>query len=233
MWKDPALARRWSENPARMNPIRSEHLDMLLTLLQDHYQPGKAILDLGFGSGLIEELIFQNIPDAYIVGVDVSPAMMEIAAQRLQPFRDQYTAVEHDLADIDSLQLPAREYQIVFSSQTLHHLTADQMQATYAFIYRTLEAGGYFFLLDRIAVDKPGLFGVVQSLWRRIDRHSQSKMLEYEGATFEEHTRNLHDGGDLPQSLESHLRWLGEAGFEADCLHCHTNRAFIAARKRD
>ena len=37
---------------------------------------------------------------------------------------------------------------------------------------------------------------------------------------------------DYPASLEEHLIWLRQAGFEATCLHLHLNRALIVAVKR-
>ena len=53
----------------------------------------------------------------------------------------------------------------------------------------------------------------------------------HEGTTFEEHQESVRVRGDLPASLEWHLDWLREAGFEATCLHLHANRALFAARK--
>ena len=36
---------------------------------------------------------------------------------------------------------------------------------------------------------------------------------------------------DCPASLEEHLSWLRQVGFEATCLHLHLNRAVIAGVK--
>lgn len=230
-WKDPSLARRWSADPAGHNPIRVEHLDLLLALLDDHYAPGKLILDLGFGSGIVEEMIFQRIPGAVVVGVDASPAMMALARERLQPYQAQLHAIEHDLAHMETLALPAGDYQIVIASQTLHHLTSEQMQQAYRAIHHILEPGGLFLLLDRVSVDKPALFDLYRTIWRRLDRLHGTTVSAFEGATYSEHVRLLADDRDQPVSLETHLAWLGAAGFAADCLHCHGHRAFIAARK--
>lgn len=149
--KTPAVAQFWDADPNSRNPSRTEQLDMLLTIIADHYQPDKTILDLGIGTGLVEEMLFQRISQAQLVGVDGSPAMLELAHKRLQPYASQYTALIHDFIDINTLQLPSREYQIVFSVQTLHHLTDPQMLVAYQYIYNTLETGGLFLLLDRIS----------------------------------------------------------------------------------
>jgi tRNA (cmo5U34)-methyltransferase len=230
-FKDRQTAQQWTNTTAEANPTRPEQLDMLLTILADTYQPGATILDLGFGSGLVEEMIFQRIPGAQVVGVDASPAMMALAAERLQPNAAQYAAVEYDFSNLGSLQLPQRDYQFVISIQALHHLTADQMQAANDFIYRTLAPGGLFLLLDRIAVDRPALFDVYQSVWRRLAREYDAQVSAAEGDSFDEHVRLVRERGDLPLGLEHHLRLMQDAGFSAAIIHAHGNRALFAARK--
>lgn len=230
-FKDPMVAQAWDADNRSLNPSRSEQLDMLLTVIADHYQAGKTILDLGMGTGLVETMLFQRVPQAEVVGVDGSAAMLELAHKRLQAQASQYTALIHDFAEIGTLQLPPRAYQIVFSVQTLHHLTDAQMLAAYQFIYNTLEAGGLFLLLDRIAVEQGGLFDLYQSLWARQDKVYQSRVYGAEGMTFAEHQAVVAGRGDLPLGLERHLELLKQVGFEAACLHLQTNRALLVGRK--
>jgi SAM-dependent methyltransferase len=230
-FKDQQTAQQWTNTSAEANPTRPEQLDILLTILADAYRPGATILDLGFGSGLVEEMIFQRIPGAQVVGVDASPAMMALAADRLEPYAAQYVAIEHDFSTLGSLRLPERDYRFVISIQALHHLTADQMEAANDFIYQTLAPGGLFLLLDRIAVDQPALFDVYQSVWRRLDRVHKAQVSAAEGDTFDQHQRLVRERGDLPLGLEHHLRLMQAAGFSAAVIHAHGNRALFAARK--
>lgn len=230
-FKDQATAQAWDADNRSGNPSRTEQLDMLLTLISDVYQPGQSILDLGIGTGLVEEMLFQRIPQAQVVGVDASPAMLELAHQRLHAYADRTVTLTHDLTAVDTLQLPPRTYQIVFSVQTLHHLNVTQMEAVYRFIYDTLRPGGLFLLLDRFAVDKAGLFGCYQSLWARQDRLHESHVRQSEGETFADHQRIVAERGDIPLSVEQHLQLLTAAGFEAACLHLQTNRALLAGRR--
>jgi tRNA (cmo5U34)-methyltransferase len=230
-FNDPAVAQSWDSDTITLNPSRPEQLDMLLTIIADHYQPDKTILDLGIGTGLVEEMLFKRIPQAQVVGVDGSPAMLELAHKRLQSYASQFTTLIHDLVDIAALQLPPCEYQIVFSVQTLHHLTDEQMLITYQFIYNTLESGGLFILLDRMAVQPSSLYGIYQSLWKRQDALYRSDVYIAEGTTFEEYQRNLADRSDIPIGLERHLQLLKQTGFDAACLHLQTNRALLVGRK--
>ncbi len=230
-FKDPTTAQIWDADTRSYNPSRPEQLDMLLAIIADHYQPDKTILDLGMGTGLVEELLFKRMPQAQVIGVDASPAMLELAYKRLEPFASQYTALIYDLAEINSLQLPPRDYQIVFSIQTLHHLTDPQMLAVYQFIYNTLESGGLFLLLDRIAVERQSLYSVYQSMWGRFATLYQSQVRKAEGDTFADHQRIVAENGDRPIGLERHLTLLKQVGFEAACLHLQTNRALLVGRK--
>lgn len=236
-WRNPDLARTWSEKVANGeggNPVRPEHLDMLLHLLEDVFEPGKTLLDLGSGSGIVEQMIFERLPHAQIVGVDRSEAMMALAAERLQDYPFRFVQVIHDLGDLPSLigiesKLPRQHYQIVFSVQALHHLSREAMTTAYLTIYDILEPGGYFFLIDRMQVESAALFPLYRSLWKRLSRLNHRAVEE--GETYLEHVAAVAEQGDQPAPLLWHLEQLKAAGFEADCLHAHGNRAFIAGVK--
>ncbi len=50
-------------------PTRAGHLDILLAVLEGEYEPGEAILGVGFGSGLVEEMIFERMADVPLPGI--------------------------------------------------------------------------------------------------------------------------------------------------------------------
>jgi ubiquinone/menaquinone biosynthesis C-methylase UbiE len=228
-WSDIETARPWSADTTGHNPVRTEQLDILLSVLEGEYKPGSAILDMGMGSGLVEALIFERMPTAYVVGLDFSDAMIRLANERLAPFRGKYEVVMHDLKAIKDARLPAREYSVAISVQTIHNVPHEHKRAAFRFIYDALSPGGLFLLLDRIAIDTPSLFDCYDSIWRRQERVYNAHPRE--GSTFKEHVESVATRGDLPASLEEHLQWLRDAGFEAACLHLHANRALFAARR--
>ncbi|GMA60081.1 class I SAM-dependent methyltransferase [Alicyclobacillus fastidiosus] len=230
-WNNPDTARLWDTNGNRRNPIRFEQLDILVSILESAYAKGAWILDLGYGSGQVEKRIFERIPDAAIVGVDNSEAMMELAKQRLSEYTSRFVSIRHDLSDIDTLSLPNHKYQFVIAIQSLHHLSKAQMRAVYQYIYRTLEPGGLFLLLDRLQVETKGLWEVYHAVWTRQDELYDSTVASHEGASFEDHQRIVLDRGDYPVLLDEHLEWLRNFGFEAACLHAHGHRALIVGRK--
>lgn len=230
-FKDEQTAQQWDSDTRYYNPTRPEQLDMMLSIIEAEYEPGDTILDLGFGSGLVEEMIFKRIPGAEVVGVDSSQAMMKLAQERLQPYAGQVTTIEHDLRDLPNLPLEPRTFRFIFSIQTLHHLTDSEMQMAYEAIRDLLTPGGLFLLLDRVAIDKPALYSVYQSLWRWQDAHYGSNVAEHEGATYADYLESLADRADIPLPVARHLELMREVGLQGDVLHAHGIRVLFAARK--
>ena len=228
-WKSAETAQSWSVDPTLHNPLRVEQLDLLLSLVAAEYRPGDTIIDVGIGSGIVEEMMFERLPGAQVLGIDSSQAMVDLARARLHKYSGQYSVVIHDLREIGTLLLPVVRYGICISIQTIHNVEDEHKWATLAFIHRVLADGGLFLLLDRIAVDTPGLYGGYRAMWDRLNRLHGASMSE--GDTFQEHIDKVRTRGDLPVSLKQHLAWLREIGFEAACLHLHGNRALFAARK--
>jgi ubiquinone/menaquinone biosynthesis C-methylase UbiE len=204
----------------------------MLSVLEAEYRPGTHVLDVGMGSGIVEEMVFQRVPGAMVVGVDASEPMVELAHERLAPYRGRYEVVMGDLTRLDAVRLPEHEYSVAISVQVIHNVAHEHKHEAFRFVYRALAPGGLFLLLDRVRVDTPGLFGAYMAMWRRLDRLHGAWVSANERDTFEEHEQSVSTRGDQPATLEEHLQWLREAGFaEVACLHLHTNRALFAARK--
>src|SRR3979411_1809092 len=108
IWLNSNYISKWDSDPISGNPGRAEQVDRLLSLITDHYIPGSTILDIGSGSGLVEEQLFERLPDALVVGIDYSPAMMTMAEKRLAGKEQQFVTVRHDLCNIETASLPER-----------------------------------------------------------------------------------------------------------------------------
>jgi len=232
-WRDPALAQRWSGDPTQFNPLRAETLDVLLTAIEAVFQPGKTLLDLGSGSGLVEAALFERVQHAQVVGVDRSEAMMALAKENLKPFPFQFIQVQHDLTDVAALAgpnspLPRLTYQIAFSVQALHHLSREGHQAAYQTLASILEPGGWFFNLDRMAAPE-ALFDSYRALFARLERtHGFGPD---EGGDYAAHQAMLARAGDTPLAVADHLALLAETGFTASVIYAYASRALLVARK--
>ena len=234
-WTSREFARRWDSDMVSYNLMRMEQLDILLSIVADEYKPGTTILDIGMGSGRVEAMLFERIPEARVVGTDFSEPMLELANNLLAPYRDRYEVVMQDITRPWEAKLPERDYSVAFSVQVIHTVAHAYKKETFAFIEHALAPGGLFLLLDRIRVSTPTLFPAYLSMWDRLDREKGAgpNTLRREGATFDAHELSVSTRGDQPATLEEHLHWLREAGFaEVACLHLHGNRALFGARKK-
>ena len=82
-WHDEGFARRWdSEDALRTNPDREAQIALLVALVAESWRDGDRLLDLGVGSGLVEDALFERLPDIEVVGIDRSEAMLARARAR-------------------------------------------------------------------------------------------------------------------------------------------------------
>lgn len=227
-WGEAGFARGWDQkNAARDNPDRGEQLDILVTLLADAWREGDWLLDLGSGSGQVEELIFHRIPSARAVGVDSSPHMMELARERLAAFPGRFEGVEGAMESLGGLALPRAPFAFVISSQALHEIPHPEKRGVMARAFRLLRPGGSFFILDRIEPAFAALPESYKSVWDRLNR--RAGMDDRMG--YGEYVAKYGGKKDHPARLEELIAWLEEAGFAAAPLYLHFNRVLIAARK--
>lgn len=226
-WGNPAFAQHWDAVVSAANPSRAEQLDILAAIVAQTYVPGTSILDLGLGSGLVELALFAHVPQAQIVGVEQSEAMIALAERRLAPFADRCQNVRHDLAEIESLALPERTYSLVFSVQTLHHLPHDAQRAVYGYVARLLPPGGIFVHMERVALDAETFASVIAPAWESLEKRAEAKS----GGTAEDYLARLSHKSEYAATLDQHLAWLREAGFAAICLHLQLNRALMVGVK--
>lgn len=221
-WQRSEEAAAWDASGGTHLPTRAEQQELLFALLAGAGIGDGAVLDLGIGSGLVAEVVLEAFPRIQLVGVDFSPPMLELARTRLARFAPRMQLCAGDLAAPETIDLPLRRYQAVFSVQTLHHLDGREKAAAFAWIAGLLEPGGLVVVVDRVKVEE-ALFADWQTVWRRLDPEASG--------TYADHVAELAEGGDRPSTLEDQLAWLKDAGLAASCLHLYGDRAVLVGRK--
>ena len=225
-WLNPDFASKWDAGSEVGNPTRAQQLDLVTALVAAEYRPGSTILDLGAGSGQLEALLLRARPDAQIVAVDSSRAMLRIAEQRLAGAGENVTFVEGDFAEPERIPLPPRDYGIALLIQTLHHVPDEQKRRVFALLARVLSPGGLLILVDRLTIEEEALRPVRGSMWDWLERRSRIKS----GWSSDDLFRRIARKEDHTASLEAHLSLMREAGFTAGCLQLELNRAVFAGR---
>ena len=106
----------------------------------------KNILDLGCGTGLELDKIWQKNPDIKVTGVDICQSML---GKLLQKHSDKrLTVVCQDYFKYD---FGYDRWDAVISFESLHHFLPERKNELYQKVYHGLKCGGVFLLGDYIA----------------------------------------------------------------------------------
>ena len=178
-WHDEGFVRRWdSEDALRTNPDREAQIDLLVALVAESFRDGDRLLDLGVGSGLVEEALFERLPDLRVVGVDHSEAMLAQARARHRG-RTSLRLIEGGFENLDSLDLldsrvadgsTAPPFEFVICVQALHEAADAVKRMVFGFVRRRIAPGGLFLVLDRFDYEPFALAPEYRCIWNRLSR---------------------------------------------------------------
>ena len=175
-WHDEGFARRWDSRDAlRTNPDRGAQIDLLVALVAESWRDGDRLLDLGVGSGLVEEALFERLPDLRVIGVDHSEAMLAQARARHHG-RTNLRLVSGGFEDLDLLDplgadgSTAPPFEFVICVQALHEAADDVKRAVFEFVRRRIAPGGLFLVLDRFDYEPFALAPEYRCVWNRLSR---------------------------------------------------------------
>lgn len=156
----------------------------------------KTLLDIGCGTGLELDHIFERFPALSVTGIDLSREMLAKLVQKhgtrdLTVIRDDYFL--YDFGE--------NRYDTVIAFETLHHFTAEKKAGLFAKICRALKPGGVFLECDYIATSQEIEDLVFGECRRRRERDG------IEGDVF------VHF--DTPLTLEHEMQAMRSAGFRS------------------
>ena len=107
------------------------------------------VLELGCGTGNLSLRLAANLPNASFSLVDGSSEMVALTRSRLDQARVPGTARDEFItARFEDLTLPARSFDLVVSSISLHHV--ENKGALYERIHALLRPGGRFCFADQV-----------------------------------------------------------------------------------
>lgn len=131
-------------NPPAATPYLLEYAFYLLGDVH-----GKVVLDLGCGKG--ENLLPLLLRGAYVIGIDISPELIEIARERKRRFATNEFDFELHCGSAYETGLPNESVDVLFCSALIHHLEIPRVQHE---MLRILKPGGYVILSEPIRFSK-------------------------------------------------------------------------------
>ena len=169
------------------------------------------LLDLGCGTGLELDKVFQLFPDMQVVGIDLSPDMLE----RLRA-KHSGRALTLLCGSYFTEPFPG-PFDAVISFESLHHFTAAEKLPLYRKAYECLAPGGVFLNCDYIAccAEEERLLRETCDRRRKRDGIPDSVFVHF----------------DTPLTAEHEIQILRDAGFAEVSAKTGPDATLITAKK--
>lgn len=229
-WSSPEYVRYWADRADREHGARVYRFELLADLIPFQRDDDIRILDIGAGFGALSEVILERFPNATMVCMDGSAAMLELLQERQARFGDRVETVVADYKNptwVDALGEGAA-FDAIISSQAMHGLR-EQRVRMFRDLYALVRSGGCFLNIDLVSAATEGL----QKRFRDVQISRYVKRVE--DATGTRPTidearadidgvplNQLENRGQrtwLPSDWTIDLQWLRDAGFiDVDCF---------------
>jgi tRNA (cmo5U34)-methyltransferase len=214
-----AVSTKYDTQRPKLIPCFNDFYTICLPLL-DRSLSLKTVLDIGAGTGLFTQFIYQQRPDLHFTLLDISGEMLAVAKERFSK-ADNVEYVEADFSHnpID------QKYDLIISGLAIHHLENSQKEFLYRNIYQALNPGGIFINADQVEGRTPWFDSFYKSHWH--ETISQSG-LDNDAINRAMERVKL----DKFAPLELQLQMLENVGFQdVDCLYKHNNFVVFAGLK--
>ncbi|MBE6493536.1 MAG: class I SAM-dependent methyltransferase [Methanosphaera stadtmanae] len=192
-------AESYDKNRTKIIPLMEIFYNTAVELTKKFENP--RILDLGAVTGLLTQLLYETHQKSQFTLIDLSEEMLSIAKKRFNGLNNfKYILGDYLKTDFDG------KYDVIISSLSIHHLTADEKQKLYKKIYEHLNNGGIFINADKVLGNTDKTEQMYISM--------ENDYLEYQDITQEEREiiyerRKL----DIPSTLADNLKWFDKIGF--------------------
>ena len=121
---------------------KDDYPPMLAELERDSFDN---VLDVGCGTGPVIELLSKKYPEKHFVGLDITPAMIEVAQSKKLP------NAEFIVGDAENLPFGDGGFDAVLCANSFHHYP--NPEKFFAGVARVLRPGGRLILRDYTAND--------------------------------------------------------------------------------
>ena len=180
--------------------------NLFLNVVANNLSNAGRIVNLGAGSGNLEQRIFVSRPNVKIYGLDLDADLLNLAQDKLIGYN--FSPLQGDI-----FKIPWPECDAIVSSITIHHFTDAEKEKLFRRIYSHLPKSGAFinydYTLPKNKAEKEKVYASIKN-----------NMLEY---GFKEEIinklREETEKKDNPMLLEKQKILLENLGFDFQLLH--------------
>jgi ubiquinone/menaquinone biosynthesis C-methylase UbiE len=143
-----ADAREWADTALQKRPSREEFLQCFVAQLRAMGLARPSVLELGSGPGFLAQRILQSMPGVQYTMLDFSPAMHELACERLGTLAQTVRQVEVDFKRA-GWTTGLGSFDAVITMQAVHEVRHKQHVAgLHACVRSLLKANGRYLVCD-------------------------------------------------------------------------------------
>jgi tRNA (cmo5U34)-methyltransferase len=213
------VSKKYDVQRPMLIPCFEDFYTICLPVIKRHPLSRK-VLDIGAGTGLFTQFIYQERPDLHFTLVDISGDMLAVARERFAGASN----VSYQTMDFSSEPI-TEKYDLIISALAIHHLEDDQKDELYQNIFDALNPGGLFINADQVKGRSSWFDNYYKTHWQET---IASSGLEQTAVANALERIKLDKFGHLEYQLLS----LEKAGFqEVDCIYKHNNFVVFAGIK--
>ena len=198
-------------------PNMDIYYNTVVNLTKNYSDP--KILDLGAGTGILTELLYKQHPNSNITLVDLSTEMLNIAKNKFNDKNFKYIEADYLTHDFD------KDYDIIVSSLSIHHLTDEEKKVLYKRIYNFLRTGGVFINADQVC----GATEYTEEIYKKEDASHLNRQNIPEKEKDILRQRILLD---KPAKLLDTIQWYEDIGYKNVDVYYKYYRYFVIAGEK-
>ncbi len=214
------IAQEYDANRKKFIPCFNDYYENTTRFICSNIEKPRQVLDLGAGTGLLSYFWYQQFPMTEYVLVDIADEMLDVARKRFA----NIDSVSYEVLDY-SKEFPDKEFDVIISALSIHHLENKDKQKLFTRIYDKLPKGGVFVNYDQFCAGNEKMDKWFNSYWE--NRLSKSGLNEHDIKLWQER-RKL----DKECSFEEETQMLFNSKFETvKCVYSYQKFSVIVAIK--
>lgn len=205
---DAEVARVFDDMIRRSIPFYHEILGQQVRLIQQYYQPGSAIYDLGCSNGNLGIALcrYMGTQPFTMIAVDNSAPMLDKFQSRLLEANETHRI---NLKNQDIREVVLENCSVVVLNFTLQFLDLNERDDLLQGVFDGLTDGGALLLCEKLTHNHNTMAALQQDFYHRFKRDNGYSELEIS------QKREALEKVLVPETMENHMARLQQVGFQA------------------